>query len=358
MSDEHSRLEILRNILKDSPSLNTLGLPVQLVMGAEAADDCAVYDLPGNLSLVIGMDFVRGTGFVLFQAGHLNYFDVGYYLIVANLSDIAAMGATPIGLTTAIRYTETLTDDHFAQLLTGMKAAADFYETPIVGGDIGGYNEMVLAATALGITERGRYLTRRSTVPGDILCTTGYLGLASTAIVYFNKAKKAGLHLSSVEETLLLNAWKRPTAQVKTGKLLAEAGCIHACQDVSDGAKATIEQLSSASGVSFEIHAAHLPIHPITTAVAQFLAIDPIALAFSASVDFQLLFTVSSSDLEQVRRMFHTHSLPLFMLGYALPGTEPIRLKRPDGSISVLPGQVWKQQTQDITSVILASSDT
>src|SRR5437762_3018688 len=101
ISGEHQRLELIRTLLRGQSSFST-NLPVSLAVRAEDQDDCAVYDFSDNLSLVVGMDFVRGTGFKLFQEGLLDYFDLGYYLVVANLSDIAAMGAKPIGLTTVV----------------------------------------------------------------------------------------------------------------------------------------------------------------------------------------------------------------------------------------------------------------
>src|SRR6266849_8944746 len=90
ISSEQKRLEIIRDILKPKTFPRT-DLPVQLAIGTEDADDCAVYDIYDNLSLVVGTDFVRGTNFKLFQEGYLNYFDLGYYLVAANLSDVAAM---------------------------------------------------------------------------------------------------------------------------------------------------------------------------------------------------------------------------------------------------------------------------
>ena len=109
ISGEQTRLQIIRSILNEqSLPAQSIAASVDLVVDAHDADDCAVYDLPGNLSLVVGMDFIRGTKFTLFREEYLNYFDIGYYLVVANLSDIAAMGATPIGLTTVVRYPDTL----------------------------------------------------------------------------------------------------------------------------------------------------------------------------------------------------------------------------------------------------------
>lgn len=349
-SEEQKRLGIIQRIFKAQLIAKT---PMRLVSGIEDADDCAAYDLPGNLSLVVGMDFVRGTNFILFQEGYLDYFDVGYYLVVANLSDIAAMGATPTGLTTVIRYPDRLEDADFIQIVEGIKEAASVYKTPIVGGDIGSYDEMVLAATAFGITEQGRYFRRRGTVEGDILCVTGALGLPATALVYFTDAKKKGFALSQEEEKLLINPWQRPVARIAEGSILARLGVVHACQDVSDGAKATIDQLGRASTISFKIYENSLPIHPITAKVAAFLQVDPVALACSASVDFHLMFTVSSKDLEATQKALRDEDHELHVIGQAISNSEISCLVRKDGSESTIPGTAWKQQSGNVAQIIL-----
>jgi thiamine-monophosphate kinase len=358
ISGEQTRLQIIRSILHEqSLPVQRSTASVDLVVDSSDADDCAVYNLPGNLSLVVGMDFIRGTKFTLFREQYLNYFDIGYYLVVANLSDIAAMGATPIGLTTVVRYPDTLEDAEFAEIIQGIKEAASHYNTPIVGGDIGGYVEVVLAATAFGIAESGKYLKRRGTVETDALCVTGYLGLPSTALVYFTRARKAGFRLSDEEEQELLRSWKRPVAHVAAGRALAELGIVHACQDVSDGGKATIEQLAQTSHVSFEIHEASLPIHPITVKVAQYLRVDSVSLALSSSVDFQLMFSVPKLCVEQVKETFQDLSeSSLSILGHAIPKTVPSRLVRRDGSISSIPGTAWNHQKGNVTSVILGGA--
>ncbi len=355
ISGEQTRLQIIRSILNEqSLPVQSIAPSVDLVVDANDADDCAVYNLPGNLSLVVGMDFIRGTKFTLFREQYLNYFDIGYYLVVANLSDVAAMGATPIGLTTVVRYPDTLEDADFAEIIQGIKEAASHYNTPIVGGDIGGYVEVVLAATAFGIAESGKYLKRRGTVETDMLCVTGYLGLPSTALVYFTRAKNAGFRLSDEEEQELLRSWKRPVAHVAEGRALAELGIVHACQDVSDGGKATIEQLAKTSNISFEIHEDYLPIHPITIKVAQFLGVDSVSLALSSSVDFQLMFSVPQQSVEQVKATFqHIPDSKLSVLGHAIPATDTSRIIRSNGNITSIPGTAWNHQKGDVTSVIL-----
>jgi thiamine-monophosphate kinase len=349
-SNEQKRLAIIQSIFKAQLSEK---MPMRLVSSTEDADDCAVYDLPGNLSLVVGMDFVRGTKFTLFQEGYLDYFDIGYYLVVANLSDIAAMGAKPTGLTTVIRYPETLEDADFIQIVEGIQEAASVYKTPIIGGDIGSYDEMVLAATAFGITEQGRYFRRRGTVEGDILCVTGTLGLPTTALVYFTRAKKEGFALSQEEEKVLINSWRRPVAHIAEGSILAKLGVVHACQDVSDGAKATIEQLGQASTIAFKIYENFFPVHSITAKVAAFLQVDPVALACSASVDFHLMFTLSPDELDAAQKALQDEGYELHVIGEAISNAETSCFVRTDGSASTVPGIAWKQQSGNVAQIIL-----
>jgi thiamine-monophosphate kinase len=67
----------------------------RLTIGADRKDDCAAYDIYNPVTLVVGTDYVRGPKFALYELGLLSDFDIGYYVVAANVSDIAAMGARP-----------------------------------------------------------------------------------------------------------------------------------------------------------------------------------------------------------------------------------------------------------------------
>jgi thiamine-monophosphate kinase len=244
ISDERARLRMLRNVLGQSSARVSR-------IGVKEMDDAALVPLSDSESLVIASDFVRGSEFYLFQLGHMNYFDVGYYLVVANISDIAAMGAQPTGLTTIVRYSKDMTDDDFCLVFSGIAAAADQLGVEIVGGDIGGYRSDVFAATAFGFVETSKALLRSSARAGDLLCVTGSIGLPITALIYFKEMKPRGFRVAPSDEERLLASWRRPAARVKHGLILGREELAHACQDVSDGLKATIEQVGVASGVTF-----------------------------------------------------------------------------------------------------------
>src|ERR1041385_565794 len=311
-SDEMIRLAMLKQIIGETGPQSSNKC---FQLGVEAMDDAALLRLSDTESLVIATDFIRGSGFYLFQLGYLNYFDVGYYLIAANVSDIAAMGAIPLGLINVVRYTDGMTDEEFCQVFRGMKAAADDFGVWIVGGDIGGHSSDVFVATAIGIVTTDTVLLRRNVKDGDLLCVTGTIGLPITALTYFKKAKPQGFSMTEQEEERILMSWKRPQPRIKEGRLLSENRIANGCQDVSDGLQATIEQMSAISGKTFTAYADRLPIDITTHKLADFLKVDPVRIAISASVDFELMFTISAANESHCRRLFEEEGLGFTVIG-------------------------------------------
>jgi thiamine-monophosphate kinase len=324
-------------------------------MGVEGMDDAALIRISDRELLAVASDFVRGSGFTLFRLGYLSYFDVGYYLIIANISDIAAMGARPIAATTIVRYTNKLTDGDFLQILGGIQTAANLYNIEIIGGDIGSYTADVFSETVMGIVKSDEVLLRQNVKDKDVLCVTGSIGLPITALIYFQEARHRGLHFSTEIEELLLDSWRRPRAKVKEGLLLSERSIAHGCQDISDGLKATIDQMSKASGKTFTLEAERLPINRATYRVAEFLQVDPIHLALSASVDFELLFTMAETDLERATKLFKEHGCFFHPIGIVNQERENLLLeegkkKRP------LPGFAWNHQSGEFLKSILVKN--
>lgn len=349
VSDEVTRLEFIRNILSNKQKVVTID---NIQLSVKEMDDAALVKLSDSESLVVTSDFVRGSSFYLFKLGYLNYFDIGYYLIVANLSDIAAMGAKPFGLTTIIRYTDLMTDEQFQNVFEGMKLATDTYDVQIIGGDIGGHVSDVFAATAIGLIRTENALLRENVKDGDFLCVTGTIGLPITALIYFKDTRVKGFSFSPNEEEKILSSWKRPTARVEEGLILSSNKIANACQDISDGLKATIEQMSSLSGKNFTIYANKLPIDETTRKMAAFLDVDPIQIAVSASVDFELMFTMPKDKESICTELFRQSGLQYFIIGEVNLCNKNI-LVAEDGSQKELIGVSWKQQTGDFLQEVV-----
>ncbi|BCJ58168.1 hypothetical protein Jiend_15900 [Micromonospora endophytica] len=353
-SDEPTRVAKLVGAFLSGQSGAVLGdgPHATLTAGADSTDDCAIYDLDGPVTLVVGSDYVRGAKFALYEQGLLTNFDIGYYVVAANLSDIAAMGAAPIGVLTVVRYPHDLDDDAFLDIMAGIHRACTDSGTLNVGGDIGNAERIVLSGSAIGICRTGTALTRRGARPGDHLCVTGPCGILGAAVAYFPKRHANGWTLPEHLEQDLLAGWRRPRARVAEGRLLCTGGYATACQDTSDGLKATIEQLAAASGVGFDVAEDDIAIHPAVSAVAKLIGSDDITLAMSASADFQLAFTVPADRLDACRDAFARSGLTFDVIGRATPPETGVAFTGRDGTRHALPGVAWKHQASDVSTLV------
>ncbi|MFV2088889.1 thiamine-phosphate kinase [Micromonospora sp. LOL_021] len=355
-SDEPTRVAALVGAFLSGQSGAVLGDSygplATLTAGADTRDDCAIYDLDGPVTLVVGSDYVRGPRFALYEHGLLTNVDIGYYLVAANVSDIAAMGAAPIGVLTVVRYPNDLDDAGFLDIMAGIHQACTNFGTLNVGGDIGNAERIVLSASAIGVCRTGSALTRRGARPGDHLCVTGPCGVLGAAVAYFPKRAVNGWALPDSVEADLLDSWRRPRARVAEGRLLSTGGYATACQDTSDGLRATIEQLAAASGVGFTVTADDIAVHPAVSAVAKLTGTDDLTLAMSASADFQLAFTVPPDRLDACRDAFDRSGLIFDVIGRATPPEDGVSLLTRDGSRTALPGVAWKHQSTDISTLV------
>ncbi|GGP60698.1 thiamine-monophosphate kinase [Streptomyces melanogenes] len=350
-SDEPTRVQqLIGEFLtgQSGTSVGADGLDVRLTAGADAKDDCAVYDLSSPMSLVVGSDYIRGPKFVLYEMGLLSGFDIGYYLAVANVSDIAAMGATPIGVLSVVRYPHEVDDAEFQEVIAGIHRGCTDCGTLNVGGDIGNAERIILSATAFGVCRPGSALMRSGARPGDLLCVTGPCGLLGAAVAYFPKRDTFEKGLSDEVERRLLDGWRRPRARVAEGRILGTKAYATACQDTSDGLKATIEQIMHASGVGFRVVEEDVPVEPAVGLVADLMGVESLALSMSASSDFQLAFTLEAGKLEKCRAEFALAGLDFHVIGEA---TDTGRAESVNhlGAVRPLPGVAWKHQRSDIS---------
>ncbi|ANN18041.1 thiamine-phosphate kinase [Amycolatopsis orientalis] len=312
------------------------GSRVELITGADDQDDCAVFRLTGNHDLVVGTDYVRGPKFRLYEMGHLDEYDLGYYLVAANLSDIAAMGAKPIGLLSVVRYPAEMDDVLFGFVMKGIHDACAAFGCPNVGGDIGGAERLILAASALGVCPAGGALLRSGAKPGDVVCLTAPTGLAGAAMAYL----RAGIPDPVIEGLLpsLLANWKRPVARIGEGLALAASGVVRSCQDTSDGLKATLLSIADLSGVGIAVDERAVPVPGSVAAVAAHVGVEPLALVLGDSVDFELVFTVPPCRVDEL-----AESVDFHRIGEVVEEQEVV-LVGEDGSRAALPGKAWRHQ--------------
>lgn len=342
MSTEWRRIRALMQLAQGSPALAASGYAASV--GLAELDDCAVVPLPGELELVFGTDFIRGEEFYLFQAGLLSFEDLGYYLVGANASDLAAMGASPVGITVVLRYSSRMTDKDYSDTMTGvLRACADLC-VPLLGGDSGGYPISVLSAAAIGVAAKGTSLLRSGGRAGDYLFASGDFGCAGAALAYFTKLAPEKRNLPRDEEEALLESWRRVQPALRQGQILSKNHLSRCAIDTSDGLKVSCEQIAQASGVDVVIEQEQVPISALARKVAHLWGRDELELAFGDSVDFRLLFSVSEDRLSAFRECFQEAALPFYEIGRLVPAVSAPRAYLRSGTrLRSLPGVGWIQ---------------
>lgn len=291
---------------------------------------------------MVGSDYVRGPKFRLYEYGLLTEYDLGYYLAAANISDVAAMGAHPIGLLSVVRYPPAMTDFVFGQVMQGIHDACETFGAPNVGGDIGGAERLILSATALGVCRPGGALMRSGAKPGELVCLTGPTGTAGAATAYF-RAHSTSEDIERHHREDLLASWARPQARTTAGIVLGESGVVTSCQDTSDGLKATLECIASASGVGITVLEDQLRIPAPVRAVCTHLFLDPLSVIMGDSVDFELLFTVSPEKLDLLQHVFDEAEVQFHPIGMTT-SDKSVHLETRSGQRLPLPGKAWRHQ--------------
>ncbi|OPX78488.1 MAG: thiamine monophosphate kinase [Methanosaeta sp. PtaB.Bin039] len=254
------------------------------ILGGIEHDDCAVLDM-GDEFLVASTDLLHREADYPPAA---SAWQIGWMSVAVNLSDLAAMGAEPLGLLLAVGLppeTELEFADH---LFSGFADCASAFGTRVLGGDTDSCRELTVAGTALGRVEKGLILRRRGARPGDLLCTTGILGEAGIGL----RILEEGGEVSHPMVRRLLE----PQPRLSLGRALAGSGAVSSMMDNSDGLALSLFDMAGAGGVGFEVFAEKIPL-PAGLDWQQSLF-----MAMEAGGDFELLFTVRPHMLSDAKK--------------------------------------------------------
>lgn len=197
----------------------------------------------------------------------------------ASLSDLAAMGARPVGALLSLRLPPELQGIAGA-LGRGVGAQLAVAGCPLAGGNLARSERLGISLDVLGALPAGRGLLRSAALPGDALYVSGTLGLAACGLAWL----EAGRDPQAPEAAAALAALLRPCPRLAAGQALLAFPRV-ACMDLSDGLAADLPRLARASGVRAEVELARLP----GASEAELLGLEPGRLAWEGGEDYQLL---------------------------------------------------------------------
>jgi thiamine-monophosphate kinase len=245
-------------------------------------DDAAVLRPAPGEDLVVTVDaVVEGVHFDRRFAPA----DVGWKALAVNLSDLAAMGARPVGALVALGLPPGTPAAAVRAVARGLGACARAFRTPVVGGNVTRADVLSLTVTVLGAVPEGRAVLRSGARPGDVVAVTGTVG-------------DAALGLGPGAPASLARRQRRPTPRIAAG--LALAPLVRAAIDVSDGLIQDLGHLCRASGVGARIGAADLPLSAAYRRAARRLA-EPFAAALGGGEDYELVVAVPPARLAAAR---------------------------------------------------------
>ena len=220
--------------------------------------------------------------------------DIGYKALAVNISDVAAMGATPqVALLSLMLPPQTSIDD-VDELLDGLLEMAGVLDVTLVGGNITrSPGPLVVDVTVTGSVHPRKVLKRSGGRPGDQLFLSGSIGGAAAGLSWLQ------MHATSPDDrpdnSALADCVRRhvrPEPQARLGMMVGRNRAASACMDLSDGLADAVRQVAEASGTGAKIDVTTLPIHPGAAEWFTSIGEDALARSVQGGDDYELLIAV------------------------------------------------------------------
>jgi thiamine-monophosphate kinase len=275
------------------------------------SDDAALINLDDKYLVV--------TADLLLESTHLpqdmSPKEKGMKVVTVNVSDLAAMGAKPIGFILSLGLPGDLPLDEFDEIMDGVLYSCQKYDMGLTGGDTNQADELILSGTGLGVVDKNKVLMKDGAHPGDVVAVTGPLGVAAAGFELLlspppiKEAIKKNLKPSTLK--LIQKQALEPKARLNEGIMLANTGAVTSATDITDGLASEVGELVSASenGVGITLYETMIPIIPEVEKVAHALDRQPMDFALYYGEDFELLLTVKKDNFSHLKDRFGLHEV-------------------------------------------------
>jgi thiamine-monophosphate kinase len=331
-----SELDLIAEIRRAFPASRRRTVPLGI------GDDCAILRPPPGHDLLVTTDFTLESRHFRRETHPAQA--VGHRCLARGLSDLAAMGATPLAAFLSLALPRNFPGTPIGRrwlkdFLAGLGNLASATHTPLAGGDTAqSPTETILADIVLtGIAPTGTALRRSGARPGDDIYVTGALGGAAAELRSVLAGKSPRRASKGDYPHLYPHLYPQP--RLAQGQVLRRRALATACIDLSDGLSTDLTHLCAASGVRAEIDFTALPIHPLAQTQP-----DAFHLAVNGGEDYELLLTAAPTT----RIPGKIAEIPLTRIGTILKRNfrhPPITLLHTDGSREPLNPGGWQHFT-------------
>ena len=207
---------------------------------------------------------------------------IGWMLATVNFSDLAAVGADPIGLLVALNLPRGQDEAFVGRLAEGISDACRELRTFVLGGDTNEGKELLLSGSAFGLIPKGSLISRIGAQPGDRVYLTGPAGLGN--VYAFLRLTRPGLRIPGLAY--------RPAARMEQGRIIRRFGS--SCMDTSDGVVHTVDTLMRLNQRRFVLNDSWgKTVHPVALEVCRSQKLPPWLTLAGVHGEFELCFTLN-----------------------------------------------------------------
>lgn len=278
---------------------------VQTSTKLSIGDDAAVID-PENQKVVVSTDMLAEG--IHFNLGYVPLKHLGYKAVVVNLSDIAAMNATPTQVLVSVAVSNRFPVEALEEIYAGIALACARYKVDLIGGDTTSSNAgLVISVTAVGLGDEAKIVKRSGAKANDLLVVTGDLGGAYLGLQILEREHSVYLANPNMQPEMegydyILEKQLKPEARTDIKQKLEELGIVPTSMiDVSDGLASEVLHLSDQSKVGFHIYEEKIPMDETSISTADELNLNPAMAALNGGEDYELLLTISPSDFDKIK---------------------------------------------------------
>ncbi|MDR0667333.1 MAG: thiamine-phosphate kinase [Prevotellaceae bacterium] len=275
---------------------------------------------------------------------------LGYKTVVAGISDIYAMNATPRQILLSIGVSKRFFVEDLEAIYAGVKAACARYGLDLVGGDTApSMTGMTIGITVIGEAPHDKIVYRSGGKKTDLLCLTGNLGAAYMGLQLLEREKRVFEGHSRKQPQFqgfeyILERYLKPEARKDIIDAMAAINLRPTAMiDVSDGLASEVLHLCRQSQCGARIYLERLPIAAETFRMADEIQIDAVTAALHGGDDYELLFTVPLSSYDTLRKDLQNVDI----IGHLCDASEGAFLITPDNQAVELRAQGWKKDEAD-----------
>lgn len=238
-------------------------------------DDAAILEVPVGMQAVMSMDtLISGVHF----PKNTSAADIAYKSLAVNLSDLAAMAATPAWFMVSLSLPE-FDEAWLKAFSSSLKQVAERFQLELIGGDTC-RGALSITVQITGLVQKDRYVTRSGACVGDKILVSSLLGSAALGLAHLQKRIKLPDSITGQ----CLSALKRPLPRIELVEFLSRYAS--AAIDLSDGLVGDLAHILQSSGVGAKIDQADLPV------LAWILENNAYQYALSGGDDYEICLTL------------------------------------------------------------------